>query len=344
MIHVDRSKIAVPAILRKEKKGGGLYETRQAVLFYQKQLAEKLFQKSFDQLTEAEKDRLCHFMDTPLPSPLEGKNFDFGVYSSGEVRQALADLFHGKCAYCESRYAGTQPMDVEHWRPKGGFVDENDPAKDRLVWPGYFWLAADWENLLPSCIDCNRKRKQVVWSQPQPLLMGKESQFPVADEGKRWRFPDLPGSATAAEEPLLLNPCAPRQEDWPEAHLTFDLQEATLLPRPDPKNPSQSSPKALASIRVYALNRTDLVLARQELLRLMEYHRQTILRLMTLLEHLEERPEENRDELMIVDDLLRFEFAVLDHFTEAEQPYALLARAFLQAIQEEFQAQMPPSS
>ncbi len=49
--------------------------------------------------------------------------FRFKVYKHSEVRRALEDLFHGKCAYCESRYIGTQPMDVEHWRPKGRVGD-----------------------------------------------------------------------------------------------------------------------------------------------------------------------------------------------------------------------------
>src|SRR5262245_53915670 len=36
------------------------------------------------------------------------------------VRQALKQMFHRKCAYCESRYGTTSPVDIEPYLPKGG--------------------------------------------------------------------------------------------------------------------------------------------------------------------------------------------------------------------------------
>lgn len=53
---------------------------------------------------------------------------------------------------------GGAPLDVEHFRPKSE-IDEVDPATFRPVpgraptAPGYYWLAAAWSNLLPSCIE-----------------------------------------------------------------------------------------------------------------------------------------------------------------------------------------------
>ena len=45
---------------------------------------------------------------------------------------------------------------MEHYRPKARVSTEQGDK------PGYYWLAARWENLLPSCTDCNSPRKQVM--------------------------------------------------------------------------------------------------------------------------------------------------------------------------------------
>lgn len=86
--------------------------------------------------------------------PSKTKSFTFKVYKRPEIKQLLQDMFHGKCAYCETFYSAAQPMDVEHYRPKG--AASADDSHD-----GYWWLAMKWDNLLPSCIGCNRKRKQI---------------------------------------------------------------------------------------------------------------------------------------------------------------------------------------
>ena len=46
--------------------------------------------------------------------------YSFVVYKAPDVVKALNTLFHNKCAYCETDYSATQPMAVEHYRPKGG--------------------------------------------------------------------------------------------------------------------------------------------------------------------------------------------------------------------------------
>ncbi|WP_155983455.1 hypothetical protein [Nitratireductor aquibiodomus] len=46
------------------------------------------------------------------------KSDDFSAYGSRAVREALREMFHGKCAYCESKIAGSQDTDVEHYRPR----------------------------------------------------------------------------------------------------------------------------------------------------------------------------------------------------------------------------------
>src|SRR5688500_1280853 len=80
------------------------------------------------------------------------ESFDFRAYGHDDVKLELERMFHQKCAYCESDYGATEPVDVEHYRPKGAFLRPDGSLSN----PGYYWLAAEWTNLLPSCIDCNR--------------------------------------------------------------------------------------------------------------------------------------------------------------------------------------------
>src|SRR4051812_36358022 len=77
------------------------------------------------------------------------KGFEFAAYKNPAVVKALEAAFLGKCAYCEHRYDAGAPCDVEHYRPKGGVEIDGD-----LTEPFYYWLAAEWTNLLPSCADC----------------------------------------------------------------------------------------------------------------------------------------------------------------------------------------------
>ncbi|WP_353706422.1 hypothetical protein QEP67_21450 [Bacillus cereus group sp. MS39] len=46
------------------------------------------------------------------------KDFDFTIYSCNEVKRALKELFHGKCAYCESVFIKNASGHIEHWRPQ----------------------------------------------------------------------------------------------------------------------------------------------------------------------------------------------------------------------------------
>jgi hypothetical protein len=120
-------------------------------------------------------------------------------YKDLEVKAALEKLFHNKCAYCEGDPASEAPWDVEHYRPKGR-VQENANHS------GYYWLAYEWTNLLPSCVFCNQRRvDQPTFDEPIALpAAGKLDQFPLADETRRAMGPDDP---LENEEPLLLNPC-----------------------------------------------------------------------------------------------------------------------------------------
>lgn len=231
--------------------------------------------------------------------PLPRKAFTFRAYKDDEVRHALEALFYGKCAYCESRYDITGPVDVEHFRPK-------NPAQDGSH-TGYWWLAATWVNLLPSCIDCNRRRTQntpIVRASlsmliadrtgvgpVRQLMTGKESCFPVS--GTRMTTVPAAGRAEAelaAEGAVLLDPTS----DDPTRHLEFHIDRAEPLGLvfargaggADPRLPIGSSEPAVieraartanvsvrgaVSIQVYGLNRLRLVQERTRILRQLEF-------------------------------------------------------------------------
>jgi uncharacterized protein (TIGR02646 family) len=174
-------------------------------------------------------------------------SFDFKAYKSADINAALTAEFHGKCAYCESPYEATHPVDIEHYRPKGGYVRDN-----KLTKPGYYWLAADWMNLLPSCIDCNRRRRQKFKDEPEQLA-GKANLFPIADETKRATRP----RQERREGRLLLHP----RLDYPHRHLEF-LRDGVIRERND--KAGRPSPMAETSIAVYGLRRPGLSKARKE--------------------------------------------------------------------------------
>jgi hypothetical protein len=227
------------------------------------------------------------------------KAFPFAAYKDGKVKTQLEALFHGKCAYCESFYAKTQPVDVEHYRPKGRVAE----AEAGGGHPGYWWLAMDWENLLPSCIDCNRKRGQTLpqvamgtvlelhdgarFSHSVEINTGKQDSFPLA-AGSTYATAET--GDLALEKRLLLDPT----RDRPDDHLVFHIDRQNLIglvyPKPvDPGQPLQlpavfkdpsrieseanavgASPAGAVSIQVYGLNRLALVQARTQALRDLE--------------------------------------------------------------------------
>ena len=177
---------------------------------------------------------------------------DFSVYSEDPVKLALIQLFEGKCAYCESKVSVVAARDIEHYRPKGRI----DPGSgEEAIQPGYYWLAAEWDNLLLSCPACNRRQRQVVAAENGELAFteeasGKLDLFPLGPTATRARGPD---DDLELEEPgrLLLNPCL----DRPDRHLRYD-KSGNVFAR---KIGGRPSAKAEASIDAYVLWRPDLV-------------------------------------------------------------------------------------
>lgn len=257
-----------------------------------------------------ERLRAAHYFETPLSEGDARKPFKFKAYSAEDVKKTLESMFHRKCAYCESRYAATQPVDVEHWRPKAEVVDANGSAR------GYYWLASSWENLLPSCIDCNRERKQFVEPDVERVV-GKANRFPVK-AARASRPEELSG-----EDPLLLDPCDPVVD--PADHLEFASEGVV---RAAPIGGIRSE-RGAESIEVYALNRSGLVLERLERLRLIQLGIQRIEILGRLLEA---KPSPTGRRLDLVEDLIAHEMNTLRNFCEAPQPYAQMARQIVEAF------------
>lgn len=177
---------------------------------------------------------------------------DYKVYKSPDVRAALEEAFGHKCAYCETFYGSSQPVAIEHYRPKGEVTIDG-----KRVPPGYYWLASEWENLLPSCTDCNSPRKQDL---PTGLrTAGKSNAFPLASERTRATSPE----AVRKERRLLLHPYL----DHPERHLEFvwgtdSIDDGWVRPKASPSG--RESAKGRATIEVCALQRRGLVKARRE--------------------------------------------------------------------------------
>lgn len=125
------------------------------------------------------------------------KDFDSKIYGHEEVKKALIKIQDYKCCFCEAKIGHISPGDVEHFRPKAGWVQTNE----KLNKPGYYWLAYKWDNLLLSCEICNRRNKKNYF----PLLPNSPRALSHNDDCN-------------LEQPVFINPA---NEDA-EALITFN--------------------------------------------------------------------------------------------------------------------------
>lgn len=194
-----------------------------------------------------------------------------------DIKQFLIEhVFHHKCAYCET-LTDQFYFDAEHYRPKGEltvFYEDEGSAKHIMVedehgelieHPGYFWLAFDWKNLVPSCKSCNGPG-------------GKMTQFPVQrthlfikrltlEEATALDPPPYPSVAWQGmyylrteqldlyEGPLLLHPYLD-EDNNPRRHIRFHDKGIEYA--------VSGSPKGVHSIKVFRLHKETLRTARQK--------------------------------------------------------------------------------
>lgn len=183
--------------------------------------------------------------------------FKFRTYADKAVKEALKENFEGKCAYCEAYYDATQTEDVEHYRPKGRI--DNGVTKLK---PGYWWLASAWDNLLPSCILCNRENNLLIYD-GTTLKVGKGDRFPLDDENMR----ATAEGGHAGETPLLLDPTI----DDPVNYLNFEDRDGSCVVVPKFADPGDlRHRRARRSIDIYGLNRHGLVKDRSRMMLLIQ--------------------------------------------------------------------------
>lgn len=232
----------------------------------------------------------------------QAKYDKYKAYKAPDVRTALEEAFGGKCAYCETSYAATQPVAIEHYRPKGEVTIDG-----KRVPPGYYWLASEWTNLLPACTDCNSPRRQDL-PEGQARTAGKANAFPLASEATRATAP----GKEKGERRLLLHPYF----DFPEKHFDFVWGTGTVddgWVRPKP-----GRPKGAATIAVCALQRRGLRAARRD-------------RLLDLVAHLESVVEAQNNVVRHPEDpdllaQLERRLAEVSRFVADHAPYSAMCR------------------
>jgi uncharacterized protein (TIGR02646 family) len=175
-------------------------------------------------------ERISEWYSQPLESRVRRK-FDSRerLLVSQQSRAALNELFHNKCAYCESRLGASTNGEIDRFRPIGdasNLSGEGSPEH-------YTWLLADWENLFLACPTCSRSKRTF---------------FPV--DGERGALMSPISVIRKSERALLLDPCF----DDPEGHLAFE-RSGFVQPKTD---------RGEITVKVLNLNRAALVDARRD--------------------------------------------------------------------------------
>lgn len=133
--------------------------------------------------------------------------FDSKIYGHPNIKKQLIDDQFGKCAFCEQNIVSVSYGDVEHFRPKGGY-SQND--RDALHYASYYWLAYDWNNLVLACQICNQRYKKNLF----PLLKVEKRALNHHDDIKK-------------EKPFFVNPI----EENPKFLIKFVGATATGIDR-----------------------------------------------------------------------------------------------------------------
>lgn len=249
----------------------------------------------------------------------------YKVFRDKTIRKALRKMFHSKCAYCESRITAIYSGDIEHFRPKGG---------------GYYWLAADWENLLFACPFCNQTHTHEIaeGNAIKEVVQGKLDQFPLASEDSRLNdrhallfFSDEQSykAAFAQEESmrLLVRPCT---DENVEAYFKYSDQGVILV---GDELSKFGQKKAETSIKVYALQRLGLVQEREA--KVIQIKAQ-IKRVEYAIYNFSKHYESSHEERTFFEGVLRKEMQLLRQFQDADQEYAGLARHIIRRYFQDF--------
>lgn len=137
------------------------------------------------------------------------------------VKDDLFAMQARKCCYCEKLEEQPKYRDVEHFRPKST----------------YWWLAWTWENLLFSCIDCNREYKR--------------EQFPLAPGSTALVAEQAP---PGGEAPRLIDPCDAAVDPFDEIEFRRERVQSN-----ERWVPYGLTPRGSETIRVCGLDRHGLL-------------------------------------------------------------------------------------
>ncbi|WP_428554388.1 hypothetical protein [Pseudomonas edaphica] len=252
MIFVKRDTVTEPESLTKVD-GPAARERARAEVFYAAASTKPAPKKAPAKVKAKAKD-------TKKSEKPKKKTFNFKAYREKDVKEKLEALFNKKCAYCESSYEAVMSAQVEHFRPK------NRVSED-VSHTGYWWLASEWTNLLPSCIHCNGSEyhKVEMFNTEHPYMqafkkgsykLGKYDSFPIG--GARAR---VVGDDLEHENAYLINPTKRN----PDNHLQWVVERGLSLVAPV-KTGQDWDPHGLATYKVFGLNRINLVDVRTELM------------------------------------------------------------------------------
>ena len=152
-------------------------------------------------ITEGKKKRKSHCFSYTRNSQdyQNGKKkflFNSNIYAHKDVKEALIRSQHGKCCFCEQIIH--EEGDVEHFRPKGAYKQE---LRKPLEYPGYYWLAYEWDNLYLACTACNQRHKENLF----PLINPEDRATSHHDNIK-------------IEKPIFINP----GKENPEKFIKFN--------------------------------------------------------------------------------------------------------------------------
>lgn len=164
------------------------------------------------------------------------------IYGHTSVKSALIKAQHEKCCFCESKITAISFGDVEHYRPKAALqLDDRLP----LQYPGYYWLAYDFDNIFYCCQICNQSYKR--------------NYFPLENEQFRVKTHHLTHKL-AEEKPLIVNPGA----DEPGEHIFFNREIPIAIDE-----------KGEQTIKRTGLDRSSLNKRRLNYLKLLDFIAQT---------------------------------------------------------------------
>jgi len=151
-------------------------------------------------------------------------SFDKDIYGDEEVKAALIRLQGYKCCFCEAKIGHIDDGDIEHFRPKAGWVQDEEPINK----PGYYWLAYEWDNLFLACTKCNQRNKKNYF----PLITPETRAKNHIEDYKN-------------EDPVFIHPA----NDNPENYIEFNEEI------PEPVN---NDLRGRVTIKKLGLDRTPL--------------------------------------------------------------------------------------